>query len=66
MAIILDFVLQAADCYSIDATELLTDFIENNPVAHILRKMYIYKKQFDIYSLVKVQLIIIKYKKKYF
>lgn len=45
---------------------MLTDFIENNPVAHILRKMYIYKKQFDIYSLVKVQLIIIKYKKKYF
>lgn len=31
----------------------------------MLRKMYIYKKQFDIYSLVKVQLIIIKYKKKY-
>ena len=45
---------------------MLTDFIENNPVANILRKMYIYKKQFDIYSLVKVRLIIIKYKKKYF
>ena len=29
---------------SIDATELLTDFIENNSVAHMLRNMYIYKQ----------------------
>lgn len=42
-AIILDFVLEAAERYSIDATELLADFIESNPVAHTLRNMYIYK-----------------------
>ena len=27
-----------------DATELLTDYIENNSVAYMLRKMYIYKQ----------------------
>lgn len=43
-AIILDFVLEAAERYSIDATELLADFIESNPVAHTLRNMYIYKQ----------------------
>lgn len=34
----------AAERYSIDATELLADFIESNPVAHTLRNMYIYKQ----------------------
>ena len=43
-AIILDFVLEAAERYSIDATELLADFIESNPVAHTLHNMYIYKQ----------------------
>ena len=43
-ALVLDFVLQVAERYSIDATELLTDFIENNSVAHMLRNMYIYKQ----------------------
>ena len=43
-AIILDFVLEATERYSIDATELLTDIIESNPVAHTLRVMYIYKQ----------------------
>ena len=43
-AIILDFVLEAAERYSIDATELLADFIESNPIAHMLRNMYIYKQ----------------------
>ena len=43
-AIILDFVLEAAERYSIDATELLADFTESNPVAHTLRNMYIYKQ----------------------
>lgn len=43
-AIILDFVLEAAERYSIDATELLADCIESNPVAHTLRNMYIYKQ----------------------
>lgn len=43
-AIILDFVLEAAERYSIDATEFLADFIESNPVAHTLRNMYIYKQ----------------------
>ena len=43
-AIVLDFVLEAAERYSIDATELLADFIESNPVAHTLRNMYIYKQ----------------------
>lgn len=43
-ALILDFVLEAAERYSIDATELLADFIESNPVAHTLRNMYIYKQ----------------------
>ena len=43
-AIILDFVLEAAERYSIDATELLADFIDSNPVAHTLRNMYIYKQ----------------------
>ena len=43
-AIILDFVLEAAERYSIDATELLADFIESNPVAHTLCNMYIYKQ----------------------
>ena len=43
-AIILDFVLEAVERYSIDATELLADFIESNPVAHTLRNMYIYKQ----------------------
>ena len=41
-AIILDFVLEAAEYYSIDATELRAYFIESNPVAHTLRDMYIY------------------------
>ena len=41
--IILDFVLEAAERYSIDATELLADFIESNPVVHTLHNMYIYK-----------------------
>ena len=36
--------LQVAERYSIDTTELLTDFIENNSVAHMLRNMYIYKQ----------------------
>lgn len=40
----LDFVLEAAERYSIDATEFLADFIESNPVAHTLRNMYIYKQ----------------------
>ena len=35
-AIILDFVLEAAERYS--------DFIESNPVAHTLHNMYIYKQ----------------------
>ncbi len=35
---------EAAERYSIDATELLADFIESNPVAHTLRNMYIYKQ----------------------
>ncbi|OYP69754.1 hypothetical protein CIK98_00840 [Prevotella sp. P2-180] len=43
-ALILDFVLQVAERYSIDATELLTDFIDNNPIAHMLHKIYIYKQ----------------------
>lgn len=43
-AIILDFILEAAERYSIDATEFLADFIESNPVAHTLRNMYIYKQ----------------------
>ena len=43
-AIILDFVLEAAERFSIDATELLADFIESNPVAHTLHNMYIYKQ----------------------
>ena len=43
-AIILDFVLEAEERYSIDATELLADFIESNPVVHALRDMYIYKQ----------------------
>ena len=43
-ALVLDFVLHVAERYSIDATELLTDFIENNSVAHMLRNMYIYKQ----------------------
>ena len=43
-AIILDFVQEAAERYSIDATKLLADFIERNPVAHTLRNMYIYKQ----------------------
>ena len=30
-------------CLPIDVKELQTDFIENDPVAHMLRKMYIYK-----------------------
>ena len=42
-AIILDFVLDTADSYSINAIELLADFTENNPIAHTLRNMYIYK-----------------------
>ena len=36
--------LEAAERYSIDATVLLADFIESNPVAHILRNMYIHKQ----------------------
>lgn len=43
-ASILEFVLEAAERYSIDATKLLADFIERNPVAHTLRNMYIYKQ----------------------
>ena len=43
-ASILEFVLEAAERYSIDATKLLTDFIVRNPVAHTLRNMYIYKQ----------------------
>lgn len=43
-AIILGFVLEAAERYSIDATELLADFIGSNPAAHTLRNMYIYKQ----------------------
>ena len=42
--IILDFVLNIAEHYSIDATELLADLIEGNSVAHMLRDMYIYKQ----------------------
>ena len=42
-AIILDFVLETADSYSINAIELLADFTENNPIDHTLRNMYIYK-----------------------
>ena len=43
-ALVVDVVLQVAGRYSIDGTELLTDFIDNNPIAHMLRKMYIYKQ----------------------
>ena len=43
-ALVLDFVLQVAERYSIDATELLADLIEGNSVAHMLRDMYIYKQ----------------------
>ena len=43
-AIILNFVLKVAERYSIDATELLTDFVESNPFAHTLCNMYIYKQ----------------------
>ncbi|MCW4144814.1 MAG: hypothetical protein ACLS3J_08535 [Segatella copri] len=43
-AVILGFVLETTERYSIDATELLADFIESNPVAHMLRNMYIYKQ----------------------
>ena len=43
-AIILDFGLEAAERCSIDAIELLTDFIESNPVAHTLSNMYIYNQ----------------------
>ena len=43
-AIILDFVLEASERYSIDATELLADFIESNPVAHTLRNISTYKQ----------------------
>ena len=42
--IILDFVLNIAEHYSIDATELLADLIERNSLAHMLRDMYIYKQ----------------------
>ncbi|HAM29567.1 MAG TPA: hypothetical protein DCP79_06840 [Prevotella sp.] len=48
-AIILDFALEAAGRYSIDATELLADFIKSNSVAYTLRNMYIYK-QVDVFS----------------
>jgi hypothetical protein len=37
-----DFVLEAAERYPVNATELLTDFIESNSVAHTLRNMYIF------------------------
>ena len=37
-----------------DATELLADFIESNPIAHTLRNMYFINKQVDIYSLAKL------------
>ena len=43
-AIILDFVLEIAEHYSIDSTELLSDIIEGNPFAQKLRDMYIYKQ----------------------
>lgn len=43
-AVILEYVLESAERYSINASELLADFIESNPVAHTLRNMYIYKQ----------------------
>ena len=43
-AIILDFVLEIAEHYSIDSTELLSDIIEGNSFAQKLRDMYIYKQ----------------------
>lgn len=43
-ALVLDFVLHVAERYAIDTTELLTDFFENNSVAHMLHNMYIYKQ----------------------
>ena len=36
--------IYVAERYSIDATELLTDYIENNSVAYMLRNMYVYKQ----------------------
>lgn len=47
-AIILDLVLEAAERYSIDATELLADFIESNPVTHTLCAFT--NKQVDIFT----------------
>ena len=55
-AIILDFVLEAAERFSIDATELLADFIESNPVAHTLHNMYIYEQAVDINSSLKFEI----------
>ena len=42
--IIMELVLEIAEHYSIDATELLSDIIQGSPFAHTLRNMYIYKQ----------------------